>query len=80
MLCLLTELLNTETMKDFNTEDYLKISELVQLCKEELVFTFDGLTILGNRVDIVKKFVSKNPGKKFRTWLEDTQIIINIPN
>lgn len=56
---------------------YKELLELVRLCEDVYTFRFDGLLILGYKVDIVKEYLELNPSKKFRTWLIDRGFVIN---
>jgi len=57
--------------RNFNSKDYELISKLVCLCEPSNTFIFDGLTVKGDVVHVVKEYVSENPSKKFRIWLID---------
>ncbi len=64
--------LDNETMN--LTDDQLDtLLQILKLCKNYNAFVFDDLIIEGNKVEILKKYVTSNPNKKLRTWLMDTQ-------
>ena len=58
-------------------ELYTKISELSILCDPESCFVFDNLLCYGQVVPTIKAYLKENPDKPFRTWLIDSNLVID---
>jgi len=65
-------------LKNFTQSEVNKMLKLVKLCEKQAFFTFDDLLIKGERVAVIKNYVSQNPSKKFRTWLIDNNYAVKV--
>ncbi len=64
-------------MESLTEEELHKCLYLLSLTKEVHCFEFEGLLILGCRVEIIKKYFKEKPSSKFRTWLIDNNLVLN---
>lgn len=58
-------------------EYHLKLFALMDLVeKRKPVFVMGGEVFRGNHTTLAREYVTKNPSKKFRTWLIDKGLLI----
>ena len=61
-------------------DEYVKFNDLYKDCKDVDCFTFDGVIFLGEKVEVIKRYIKLRPSKSFYVWCHDNLTILNPSN